>query len=396
MSGSILVLGAGPYHGQAIAKIAEAGFTVLAADKNPNAPSKGAAHKFFPIDITDKKALLDLAKAERIEGVMPINDFGTPTAAWLSKQLGLVGNSEKTAWLANDKGAMRECWHAAGLPNPRFKAVSDPAEIRSACRALGFPCVLKPTLTGGAGRGISVIKGADDIAWAVEFATPEARNGRFIIEDFVEGTELTVEAVSVNGTHTVLAMSDKIKLPAKTRVATSLNYSAAISESARKLVEKTVFHALDALNFTHGLSHTEVIISPDQEHVTLVETGARPGGGHVFHPLIEAVSGVCAPTIFAAIMTGEKPEIPTILSRGGVYRFFSPPPGILKAVENWEVARAMAGVLDIGIVVKVGERINEIMNSLHRPGFVVTGGKDRCEAIARADAVENCLNFIVG
>jgi biotin carboxylase len=395
MKRSILILGAGQYHTKAIEEIAKNGFSVIAADRNPNAPSKRAAHKFFPIDITDRKALLDLAKAERIDGVMPINDFGTPTAAWLAKQLGLIGNSEETAWLANDKGAMRERWHATGLPNPKFRVTSDPSDIPSACRSLGFPCVLKPTLTGGAGRGISVIRNEDDIAWAVEFATPEAKNGRFIIENFVEGTELTVEVVSINGAHTVLAMSDKVKLPTKIRVATSLNYSAHISETAWQLVEKTVFRALDALGFTSGLSHTEVILYLDHESVILVETGARPGGGHIFHPLIETVSGICAPAIFAAIMVGERPEIPAVLRRGGVYRFFTPPPGILMAVENWEAACAMAGVLDMGMTARVGEHINEILNSLQRPGFVVTSGKDRNEAIAMADAVEKCLKLVI-
>jgi len=231
------------------------------------------------------------------------------------------------------------------------------------------------------------------LEWAFEFAIPFVRNNRLICEGFVNGTELTVETISDNGIVHVLAMSDKEKPDLRTRVATSLNYPAQLTSDQEVLVEDTVKKAVGALGIHTGMAHTEVII--DGMQITMVETGARGGGGHIFHTIIEAVSGIAAPVAYAQLLTGDGGFAGPILKRGAVYRFFNPPHGILKEVRGLAEVGEWPGILDIGMIKKAGEEVGNLKNSLERAGHVITGGKDRDTAVELANKAEEHIQFIL-
>jgi hypothetical protein len=195
----------------------------------------------------------------------------------------------------------------------------------------------------------------------------------------------------VDGDVFVLAMSDKEKPELRTRVATSINYPAMISENQRILVEEIVKKAVLALGIRSGMAHSEVILNG--EEVKMVETGARGGGSHIFPLIIEAVSGINTPVVFAQLLTGEKPNLANIQRNGVVYRFFNPPHGILKEVIGLEEVRKWEGILDVGITKKKGDEVGNLKNSLERAGFVVAKGENRNEAQILANKAEEFIKF---
>jgi biotin carboxylase len=390
----LIILGAGLYYKRTIEVLVKGGFYVIALDKNPEAEGRFAAHEFYAFDIVDKNAVLTLAKEKKIDGIMNVNEFGSRTACFVASTLGLNGHSYDTVEATNDKGIMRDKWLSSGLTIPQYKVFDSWEDAKKSVDEIGYPCILKPADSGGSGRGISVLKSELDIKWAYDFAEAYARNGRFIVESYIEGVELTVETFSINKRVFFLAMSDKIKPELKTRVATSLNYPAMINDELRDKVETLVSDALNSLGLINGIAHTEVIVNKKGTPF-LIETGARGGGGHIFHTIIEAVSGINAPLLQANWLTGQNPEIGYIQKNGCCYRFFNPERGILKSVNNLERATKIRGVIDLGIVKKVGEEVGNLENSLQRTGFVVTKGIDRQDAIDVADEVEGTLTFEV-
>lgn len=389
----ILILGAGYYYRPVITRLRQAGFHVLAVDRDPAAPGAVFAHEFSPINLTDRKAVLAYARQKAIDGIMPVNDFGTRTSAYVCQEMGLIGLSPAAAGAANDKGVMRDVWSRDGLEIPQYAVVSSLEELKTALEEIGFPAVLKPTDCGGAGRGISVLASDGDIKWAYDFAKPYVENDRFIIEKFIPGIELTVETLSLDGKVHVLAMSDKEKPELRTRVATSLNYPAAISPQMEERVRDLVCQAVLSIGILNGMAHTEVMLADTGP--VLIEIGARGGGGHVFHTCIEAVSGICAPVEFANLITGGTVRLPELEKKGCCYRFFNPPHGLLQAVRNVDIARKFPGVLDIGIIKKAGDEVGNLKNSLFRAGYVVTCGRDRKEAMGIADQIESLVEFDV-
>ncbi len=387
----IAVLGAGFYNINVYKKLKEGGFYTIAIDGNNEAPAAEYADEFVNLNFSDKNILFDYLKSNPVDAIMPINDWGTVSAAFVSEQLGLKGISEEAAISATDKGIMRDTWAKNGIPNPKYFIFSSIKELEENVQAVRYPCVIKPTDSGGSGRGISVLKSKEDLQWAYEFAKPYVRNNRFICESFVDGIELTIETISIEGEVYVLAMSDKEKPDLRTRVATSLNYHAKLDKKQEALVQETVKKAVKSLGIHTGMAHTEVIIN--NMEIVMVEMGARGGGGHIFHTIIEAVSGINAPLTVAKLLTGDKIELNLIEKKGATYRFFNPRYGILKKVIGLEDVKKWNGILDIGILKKEGEVVGDLKNSLERAGYIVSKGIDRETALEIAKKAENTIQF---
>jgi biotin carboxylase len=388
---TLLVLGGGLYYVRAIEAIRDAGYRTVVVDRNPDAPGLAIADVGRAIDMVDSTAVLALAREERVDGVMPVNDFGVPTAAHVASSLGLRGLTPRTAELACDKGLMREQWERDGLANAAFRVVVSQREAREASEAIGLPVVLKPADSGGGGRGVSVVYEPDELEWAYGFAAPFARNGRIVVERFLDGTELTIESVSRGGEVHVLAVSDKIKPPLRTRVATSLHYPADLSPGMLEQVHGLAAAAIRSLGLMDGPSHVEMIVTADGP--VLLELGARGGGGHVFSVIAEAVSGVPMVAESARVLAGDEPDLRVRHQRGCVYILFAPERGVIRAIHGVEEARALPGVLELGITRRPGDVLGPLADSLQRSGFAVVAGATRQEAMRRADAVSRTVQF---
>ena len=390
----IIVLGVNAYLKKTIEKLKAAGYYVIVTDKNPEADGSELANEFYSIDIMDQEETLGLSRNKNIDGIIALNEFGSGTAAYVADKMNLNGYKISTIEATKDKGLMRDCWFKAGLNIPGYTVIQTLDQAVKAAKQIGYPCILKPADSGGSGRGVSIINSPDDVRWAYEFARPYASKDRFIIEAFIDGTELTIESFTINNKTTFLAISDKVKPDLRTRVATSINYPANLPQTILHQVKNQVEEALEALQLDNGIAHTEIIVNKEGKPF-LIETAARGGGGHIFHTIIEVVSGVNVPVLQAKWLLKEPLEIGEITHKGCCYRFFDPPRGILKEVHQIELAKKIPGVLDIGITRKPGEAVGGMENSLQRSGFIVTTGKNREDAIAIADQAEDMVKFIV-
>jgi biotin carboxylase len=388
---TLLVLGGGTYFVRAIEAVRDAGYRTIVVDRDPGAPGLAVADVGRAVDMVDATAVLALAREERIDGVMPLNDFGVPAAAHVASALGLRGLTPRTAELACDKGLMREQWERDGLPNPDFRVILSEDEAREACAAIGLPVVVKPADSGGGGRGVSVVREPGELAWAYDFAKRRARNGRIVVERFLEGIELTIESISRDGEVHVLAVSDKVKPPLRTRVATSLTYPADLAPATLAQVHALAAAAVRSLGITDGPSHVEMIVG--DAGPVLLELGARGGGGHVFSVIAEAVSGVPMVAESARVLAGDEPDLRVRHQRGCVYLLFSPQLGVIRAIRGVEEVRGLPGVLDLGITRRPGDVLGPLTDSLQRSGFAVVAGRTRQEAMRRADAVSKTVQF---
>ncbi len=390
---SLLLLGAGIYYVRAIEEVKAAGYRTVVVDRDPGAPGLAIADAPHAIDLSDPDAVLTVAASEHVDAVLPLNDFGVRSAARVADALGLRGLTPRTAELACDKGLMRERWRLDGLSQPCFRVTTTHADVLRAALELAMPLVLKPADSGGGGRGVSVVRDSSELDWAFKFAAAHARNGRIVVEEFLDGTEMTIEAIAAGGEVHILAVSDKLKPPLRTRVASRLMYPAAAGPETIAAVHELARAAIVSLGITDGPAHVELIVTGDGP--SLVELGARGGGGHVFSTIVEAVSGVQMVRESARVLVGDPAQLTVRHARGCVYELFVPRSGVIREIRGVEQARALPGVLALGITRKRGEVLGELTDSLQRSGFAVTTGRDREEAIRRADAVANTIEFVL-
>lgn len=387
----ILQLGAGELMRHSIRQIQAMGHQVYAIDKNPHAPAFAIADGHAPIDLVDTESISNYAREIGADAILAVNEAGVLSAATTNQKLGLRGLHPETALKALDKGKMREAWQIANLSQPQFVIVDSVADIPSAAEKIGYPLIIKPTMNWGS-RGISRVETADDLLWAMDFAGEHQRQGDIIIEQCIDGTEMTIEALMKEGEIGILAKSDKEHQPhPKFRVAMGLNYPAkfdtAILETTDNLIEKAAF----ALGIDNCAIHAEVMVLDGE--VYLIEMGARPGGGHIFGQIAEAVSGISMPQALISILLGEDVDIQAKVQRGAVYRFFAPQPGLFISAEGIEEASQLDGVLDFGFHMKPGTIINPIEGDADRPGYCVTQASTREEAIAIADKAVSMMRY---
>src|SRR5207302_9705201 len=97
----------------------------------------------------------------------------------------------------------RERFAEAGVPQSRWKLVTAPDE------EVGFPCVVKAPDRQGQ-RGLSLVRDRSELAAAVEEAMASSRTRVCMIEELVEGPEVTVNAFSRAGVFHPLTVTDRL------------------------------------------------------------------------------------------------------------------------------------------------------------------------------------------
>ena len=163
------------------------------------------------------------------------------------------------------------------------------------------PFVIKPTDCGGGGRGISVANSPSEIDQAISHAKRFITNNRMICEEYVEGVEISIDSIVLEGKVYPILLSDKIKADSRYRVATSLHYPAKLTELMKRKIEDIAVKATEALGVSNGVTHIELICDRASKNVKLLEVGIRGGGGHVFSTIMEVVTGIKGPVELAKI-----------------------------------------------------------------------------------------------
>jgi biotin carboxylase len=387
----ILQLGAGELMKHSIRQIQALGHKVYTIDKNPDAPAFVIADGHAPIDLVDVDAITDYARKIGAKAILAVNEAGVLSAAEVSQCLGLGGLHPDTAIKALDKGMMRQAWETAKLAQPKFVIVDAIEKVPDAAAQIGYPLILKPTMNWGS-RGISRVDSPEELAWATEFAATNQRSGCFIVEQCIDGTEMTIEGLMQDGEVSILAKSDKEHQPhPRFRVAMGLNYPAKFSADILEQTDELICNAAKALGLDNCAIHAEAMLLNGT--VYLIEMGARAGGGHIFGQIVEAASGVCMPQALIKILLGEKTDIRPKYQHGAVYRFFAPPQGVFISAEGVEEARKLEGVLDFGFQMDAGRVAGAIEGDADRPGYCVTTGANREEAMAIADRAVGMMRF---
>jgi biotin carboxylase len=357
---------------------------VIACDRDPGAPGFEYADRRALVSAEDEEPLAQLASAERVDGIVaPGIDWPVAIAARVAERLGLRHPlAVATAAVAVSKLRQRERFSEAGVPQPRWAVVSGHGDD------VGFPCVVKPPDRQGQ-RGLSVVRDPAALREAVELAISESRSGRALVEELVEGPEVTVNAFSVAGEFHPLTVTDRLTAePPAFGVALAHAWPSA--EDVDLAVE-AVRRAAEAVGVRDGPTYTQVRLAPDGPKV--MELAARLGGGHDAE-LCELTLGIDLNGLAIAAALGAAVEVPPARPSGGAcVRFLVAPPGELRAVEGLEDALGSDGVVDARVYRRAGWVFGPLRRGSDRAGFVLARGDSRDDALARAARAAERIRF---
>jgi biotin carboxylase len=384
-SSRLLVLGAGPAQLGLLEAARKRGVWTAVADRDPAAPGFRLADRRCIVSTEDEPAIERLAAALDLDGIIaPGTDWPVAVAARVAAKIGLPHPiSPASAMLATSKQRQRERLDAAGVPQPRWQAVTDPGEIE-----LELPLVVKAPDRQGQ-KGLSLVRTRDELPAAVQAARSASRNGVALVEELVDGPELTVIGFSTDGAFSALAVTDRLTAdPPAFGVALAHVYPAA--DPGAGACADVAQRAAKALQITDGPTYTQVCLGTHGPRV--IEVAARLGGGHDAE-LVEAVTGVSLNDLALSAAFGEDVSVPAREPRygGAVTRFLVAPPGVLESVE---VPEALEGVLRVRIYREPGYVFTPLRRGADRAGAVLAVGDSREQALARADAAADRIRFV--
>jgi len=393
----ILILGASIWQIPAIEKAKAMGLTVVVADMNPDAVGFKIEGITCEIASTiDMEAILSIAKKHNIDGIMTIaSDMPMRTIAAVSGKLNLVGISEETAFNATNKAAMRACLAKHGIPIPAFYQVKSKDEYYQAVKTVNGKVIVKPVDNAGS-RGVSLITEKDHldpINAAFAYAKECSRNGDIMVEEYMEGLEVSVETLSVNGKCHVIQITDKLTTGAPHFVEMGHNEPSMLPEVTRRLIAEIAIAAVDAIGIKDGPSHTEIKVT--SEGPKIVEIGARLGGDNITTHLVPLSTGVDMVECCIHIALGEKPDLDRKFDKGSAIRYMETGVGKITEIIGLDKARAMPEVYEVSMVHGIGEEAVEVKNSIERVGFVISQSDTPENAIKKCEEALSHIQVII-
>ena len=381
----LLVLGAGPAQLGLLRAARRRGLFVIACDRDPEAPGFIFADRRAIVSAEDEPAIAKLANAERVDGIIaPGIDWPVAIAARVAAARGLRHPlSPETAGLAVSKQRQRARLEEAAIPQPRWEVVVP------ASGNIGAPCVVKAADRQGQ-RGLTLVRDSPDLAEAVALAVSESRAGLALVEELVEGPEVTVNAFSLDGEFQPLTVTDRLTGPPPA-FGVALAHAWPSGEDVRAAID-VARRAVEALGIEEGPSYTQVVLGPDGPRV--MEVAARLGGGHDAE-LCNVALGIDLNELAIAGALGEPLDLPRPEpTSGACVRFLVPPEGVLLEVSGVDAAREVDGVVDAGVYRAPGYRFGPFHRGSDRAGFVLARGDSRDDALARAAAGAECIRFV--
>jgi biotin carboxylase len=386
---SLLVLGAGPAQlGLLEAARARGDLVVIALDRDASAPGFAFADKRAIISTEDERGIERLARAERVDGIIaPGIDWPVAIAARVAEKVGARHPlSPSTAGLAVSKARQRERFAEARVPQPTWWLVS------AVEQDLAVPCVVKAPDRQGQ-RGLSLVEDASALRPAILQALEASRDGYALVEEIVDGPEVTVVAFSVGGRFHPLTVTDRLTAEPPAFGVALAHVWPSQADAAGEAAE-VARRAVDALGIGDGPTYTQLRITPDGPKV--IEVAARLGGGHDAE-LCEAALGVDLNGLALSAALGEAPEPEALVAEprvgGAATVFLTAEPGELEAVEGIEEAEAAEGVIRVRVYRHPGFAIEELRRGADRVGAVQAVGATRDEALQWASTAAALVRF---
>ncbi|MEU5345659.1 MULTISPECIES: ATP-grasp domain-containing protein [unclassified Streptomyces] len=365
-------------------------------------PLAAAVDRVIDVDTTDLEAVLSVVTGDDgrplVDGLTSFSDYHTVIAAQAAQRLGLPGPDPAAVETANVKDRLRVSLGDVPYNIPHV-LVSSRDGLDEAARRLGFPMIAKPPA-----EAISYgVRRVDDMAQLVEAwqelsgirhsLRGQPRSGDVLLETYVEGVEVSVETMTVDGYTHVFGVTSKDLFGDPAYIECGHTFPVPLSDDEREALYSVVRETLEAIGYRHGPCHTEVRRTESGWRV--IEANPRTPSS-CMTMLVTDVTGR-SPILDAWLLAiGEVPPIEPVVHNGGaaVRMIYPERRGTLKRIDGIEAASAVPGC-QVLLHVEKGDKLLQRMDNSSCVGFTYCNGPDRLEAQALADKAASYLDFVV-
>ena len=376
----IMIVGASVLQLPAILKAKEMGYHVAVVDFNPSAVGIPYANAYYNASTMDEEAVLRAAEDYRPDGIMTLaTDMPMRGVSRVSEKLHLHSIPYETAVKATDKYEMILAFREHGVPSPWFFVADSPEELVSHEAELTYPCIIKPTDNAGS-HGVAEVFSFKELMDNYEYAHSCSRHGRVIVEEYLDGPEVSVEVMAIGGKVQVLQITDKLTTGAPHFVEMGHSQPSMLPAPIQEAIREVAVSACRAVGIDKGPAHIEMKVT-DRGPV-MIELGARMGGDNITTHLVPLSTGIDMVEATIRIAMGETPDLTPTLRCGAAIRYFEASFGTIRSIGNVAEAETISGVKQITFTKGIGEESGPIRCSNDLIGFVITQGATASEAVA--------------
>ncbi len=395
----ILMLGGAMQQIPAIKQAKEKGYYVITCDYLPNNPGHKYADEYYNVSTTDKEAVLELAKALKIDGIVAYaSDPAAPTAAYVGEKMGLPCNPYESVKILTEKDLFREFLLNNGFNSPKAKGYTSLEDAKRDIESFKFPVMVKPVDSSGS-KGVVKVENAVELESAFIEAMSYSRGKRIVIEEFIKkkGYQVSGDGFSVDGKLVFTSYGNELYSSNGTRdyVALGEFWPLLLSDTLKNKIDAELQRLITALGMKTCAYNIEVILDED-DNVFVLELGPRNGGSYI-PQLIQYATGVDLIDYTLRGAVGE--DCSDLKQKETVgcfsnYMIYSTVSGEFDGIwfdESFE----KNNLLDVYCTYNKGETVHAYQNTSHSLGTIIFKAQSVEEMIRLTDNMEKNYRVLV-
>ena len=286
---------------------------------NPVEPTwaKAYVESYSIVNCMDAAAITaaarEVAAQHEVAGFFCYDEAFIEPAAHASAAMGFHTLDPVAVANCRDKSTTRALVEGTGVRQPKSRPVATLEDARAAAEEFGYPVILKPRNLG-ASLGVVIAERPEDLAARFELTNGTRLPGvrefdeYVIVEEFIEGPEISVDCIVYEGTCHVVVVARKIRGTEPPFEFEEIGHDVAGTDPF--LDDPDLAGQLqrihEVLGFRNGMTHTEFKLTP--RGLYLIEVNARMGGGKIPY-LGQLATGVDATLAAAAVAIGQAPDV---------------------------------------------------------------------------------------
>ncbi|MDX9961058.1 MAG: ATP-grasp domain-containing protein [Aliarcobacter sp.] len=320
----------------------------------------------------------------------------------IAKHFSWVGVSEYTAKITKDKFLMKEEFLKFKIPVPNFALVYNVEEILKYWKLWNCDkIIIKPTDSAGS-RGVSLITNKEDTRLFFEHAKNNSNSNRVIIEEYIEGPQISTETIVYNNKVFHPGFADRVynetynfhPFIMENGGWQPSNLNKEVYDEICEVVEKIVKN----IGLKKGVLKGDIVYSTKYKKVMVIEVASRLSGGDFSASLVPLSKGINYVKTAIQIALDEVPDFNQLIETKDkivANRYFFVPEGILEDILNIEEISALSNVKKLEFKYKLGDTIPKIRSHGERTGVFIVCDESRELVQKTIDYIYETIEFVV-
>ena len=282
----VLILGVASVQMDAVLELKKMGCETYTIAMENDGPAAEISDYFDIINILDEEAVVKHIIKNGINVVYSTgSDLAMPAACKISERLGMPHFvSYEAAYICNHKNVMRRALTEECEGNIPYQVMNKIGQID-----VEYPAIVKPSDSQGQ-RGIFLVHSQAEFEACFEEAKRYSREGKVIVEKYIEGPEVSVNGYMVNGVLKLLVASDRDTWPQYTGlIHRHVVPGKKFSKEAKNRMARILEEACNRLGILNGPVYFQMKVTGNQPYI--IEMSPRLDGCHMWN-ILERATGI--------------------------------------------------------------------------------------------------------